>query len=286
MQKEVIIFVADDNYIEHAKALAVNCRVQGNYKGDFAVICPVNSTASQEFKKYGFYVLEVEATGFLQKFFIFDKFFKQWEKAFYLDCDILIQDNLSRLFDLLNNGDEWGKGDIWMDTEDGKIIEMFWRDKEKESHADIYEMLNREYPHVNTNQTFNTAFILFHPSAIKEDTTQRLIDLQARIHEANNPAKSGTDQETINILMSNEIKKIPNKMVCFWGCAEPQNDVFSETRGWRGGEIVIGVHYCRWYAPWLEKRPDMDAYFLHRLNIPCNELYKQNLSKFNEIFSQ
>src|ERR1035437_69866 len=119
MKDKVIAFVSDENYINHVKSIAVNCIEQGKYDGDFAVICPINSNAAKEFKEYGFYVLEVDAIGFLQKFSIFDSFFKSWEKFLYLDCDILIQDDLQRLFDLLERDDQV----IWCDTEDGTTLD-------------------------------------------------------------------------------------------------------------------------------------------------------------------
>jgi len=65
---KVIIFVADNNYIEHAKSIAVNCVEQGGWDGDFAVICPTNTEAAAEFRKYGFHVLETSLQGFLQIF--------------------------------------------------------------------------------------------------------------------------------------------------------------------------------------------------------------------------
>lgn len=278
MKSSVIIFVADDNYIDHVKSIAVNCRIQGKYHGDFAVVCPKNSHAAQEFTKYGFYVLEVEVTGFMQKFYVFDKFFKNWQKALYLDCDIIIQDDISRLFTLLENHF------LWMDTEDGKIIEMFFRDQEKENHPETYEWMTDHYPHINTHRIFNTAFILFSPKYIDDRTPQLLLETQDIIHKANDPEKGGTDQQTINIFMWQQIRAIPHKLVGFWGFAEPQNDIASELRGWKGGEIMVGIHYSRWYAPWIEKKPDMEAYLIHHLNTPVNQLYKQNLSQFNQVF--
>ncbi len=278
MKDQVIILVSDENYIDHVKSLAVNCVEQGEYKGDFAVICPVGSRAAAEFKSIGFYVLEVDSQGFLQKFSVFDKFFKQWKEALYLDCDILVQDKLSRLFELLK------KHNLWMDTEDGTTMESFWRDPHPQEHKETYDWMNENYPAVN-KQTFNSAFILFHPETISEGVPEKLMEIQNKINSVNNPAFGGTDQQTINLLLWDKIKKIPNKLVCFWGLAEPQNDEDSEYRQYKKGDIPVAIHYSRWYGPWIEKTPDADAYMLRRHNISCNDLYKQNLSKFNATFS-
>lgn len=276
MKDSVIIFVADNNYIDHVKALAVNCREQGGWEGDFAVISPTDSWAANEFKGFGWEVLETNLVGFMQKFEIFNRFFKQWKTALYLDCDIIIQDKIERLTALL------GKGDMWMDTEDGAILGMFWRDEQKEANRDIYEYMET-FSHLN-NQAFNSGCILFKPEILQPTWVSELTQIQDRIHRANDPAKLGTDQQPINLLLWPYIKKIPNKLVCFWGLAEPVNDVASDWRGWVGGEVPVVVHYTRWYAPWLVKTPNADAYLSRKLNVPCRELYDINLSKFTSIF--
>lgn len=279
MSDSVIIFVADNNYIDHVKSIAVNCEMEGNWHGDYAVICPTGSFAASEFKRFGFSVLETNFSGFLQKFDVFNDYFKQWKKALYLDCDIIIQDDLQRLFSLLD------KGDLWMDTEDGKIIDMFWRDEQKEQNKPIYDWVKENYPHSYTEQTFNSAFILFNTHIIDGTWPQQLSELQNKIHQINDPAKLGTDQQPINILLWHHIKKIPNKLCCFWGHAEPSNDVASDWRGWVGGEVPVGIHYTRWYAQWNYKTPDADAYKVHKLDKPTFEIYHDNLKKFNEVFS-
>ena len=132
MNKRAIIIVADNNYIDHAKSIMVNCREQGGWQEDFVVICPTNSEAAAEFRKYGIEVLETSLKGFMQKFEVFNPFFRIWDEVLYMDCDILVQDDLSRLFSLLKVEDK-----IWMDTEDGKIIDMFFRDEQKEQNRDL-----------------------------------------------------------------------------------------------------------------------------------------------------
>ncbi len=279
MKDSVIIFVADNNYIDHVKSIAVNCRTEGKWDGDFAVISPSGSLAANEFKRLGFHVLETNFSGFMQKFDVFNDYFKQWEKALYLDCDIIIQDDLQRLFSILD------KGDLWMDTEDGKIIEMFWRDDQKEQNKPIYDWIKENYPHSYTEQTFNSAVILFNTESIDGTIPKQLSDLQDKIHPANDPAKLGTDQQPINILLWDKIKRIPDKLSCYWGLAEENCDVISESRGWlTGKEIPVTIHFTRWYAQWNFKTPNADAYRIRYLGRPCYEIYHDNLKKFNEVF--
>jgi len=108
--------------------------------------------------------------------------------------------------------------------------------------------------------------------------------IQQEIEPINRLENMGTDQQILNLLLWDLCKKIPNKLVCFWGLAEPQNDVDSGWRQFKKGDIPVAIHYSRWYNQWINKTPDMDAYMNRKLGIPCHDLYKENLSKFDNIF--
>jgi lipopolysaccharide biosynthesis glycosyltransferase len=206
---------------------------------------------------------------------VFDEYFKQWEQALFLDCDIVVQDDLERLFRLL----ETDETKIWMDTEDGSTMETFWRDTNKEQNKDVYELMREKYPHVD-KQTFNSSVMLFKPEYIDSGVPQTLIEIQEEVKRVNSPENLGTDQQIINLLLWNQSRKIPNKLVCFWGLAEPQNDVDSEWRLCKKGDIPVAIHLSRWYSQWIKKTPDADAYLNRKLNIPNYDLYHQNLLKF------
>ena len=201
-KSQVIIFVTDENYLDHVKSIAINCREQGRYKGDFALICPHSDEIRKEFESYGFHVLERGSKTFFQKFYVFDEYFKKWEFALYLDCDCVIQDDLERMFSLIyNEGDK-----IFMDTEDGSTIQTFWRDNEKDKNKDIYDWMIENYPHV-TNQTFNTSLMLFKPEYICSNVPQKLIEIQEQVKRVNSPENLGTDQQIINLLLWPKTKK-------------------------------------------------------------------------------
>ncbi len=73
-------------------------------------------------------------------------------------------------------------------------------------------------------------------------------------------------------------------MICFWGLAEPQNDVDSEYRQYKKGDVPVIIHQSRWYAQWIKKTPDADAYLNRKLDIPNYDLYQQNLENFKTLF--
>lgn len=282
MKDKVIIFVSDDQYINHVKSVAVNCIRQGGYDGDFAVICPLGSRAADEFKSYGWHVLGVNATGFLQKFSILSDYFKQWDKALYVDCDILVQGKLSQLFSLLDNAGEW----IFMDREDGDTMRtMPVHNRDEVGNATLYGVLKSSFPFVY-ERTFNTAFVLFNPAFIARGTIENLLQLQETFFALNDPAKGGTDQQIINLLLHPRGLQIPNKLVCYWGLDEPQNRVDSEFRGYKADDVPVAIHFGRHYAMWEPKNEGQAAYYSDRTGRVNKELYLENLRAFDEYFKR
>lgn len=279
MSENVIIIVADDNYLPHAKSLMVNCRRQGGWQGDFCIVMPQDADATQ-IESRGIRIYRVPDKGFMAKFWIFSDFFRKWSNAIYLDCDILIQGALSRLLDALRHR----RKPIIAALEDGPAL-LGWKhwDKKTEEHKALYEELDKLFPHIH-ERMMNTAVLLFQPEEIPADTVKTLGDLQGQYAAANPVDEGGTDQQIIHLLLYPLVQEVPDKLFCFWGSDEPQSRVESHFRRWIGNEEPVLLHYCRWYAPWIVKTPDQEAYKILRLDRVCHELYAENLTAFEQEF--
>jgi len=285
--KRVIVLVADDNYVDHAKALVMCCKKYGSWIDDFAFVCPSNSRAAETFSQKGFKVCLREAESFLQKFYVFDDFFRQWDQVLYMDCDVIVQSDLYRLFSLLASSEK----PILMDTEDLTTLETFWRDEHKIRNAPLYARMQLEFPHI-TQRTFNSAFMLFRPNELPVNTVNKLFAVQTWVSPANviNSEKDscgilrggGTDQQIINLVLYSYIAAIPSKFVCYWAFDEGESRVVP-SRGWTGTEIPVALHYSRWYAPWIEKVPHAGAYMVHRLEESAYNIYQENLKDFEAL---
>lgn len=306
MSDKVIVFVADEKYLPHYKSLAVNCRNMGQYDGDFLWICPDTSEPwIEDLLRRGFRVLPVSDKGFLAKFNIFHPSLREWEQALFMDADSIVQLPLQPLFDQLTAwpreivGVSYGEGKEMTFTKQAdqrrRIIAnreevpvfMGWQvwDKEWKAHTEIYESMRGRFPHVfSTDKMWSTATLLYEPESIPEDTVEKLRLLQEEFVVCNDPAKGGTDEQIIDLLLHDHMAQVGEKGWCYWGLDEPESRVHSLARGWRGDEIPIIVHYTRWYAPWLVKKPDVNAYINRQLNRPCHEIYAENLSRFDETF--
>lgn len=277
--RDVLVVVADDAFAPHAKALLANCMTEGRWAGDVALLSQAGSAVAADFRARGITVVDTQESTYFQKFDLFGEAFLAWDRLVYYDCDVVVQRPMAELLEPL------AEHPLWMDTEDGHTMRTFFRDPHFEDgqHAALYQAMREEFPWVD-DQTYNSSCIVMRPGALPEGLPAKLREVQARYLETNRPEHGGTDQQIINLVLQPMIRKIPRKMHCYWGLGEEENDGPSESRGYVGGEVPVSVHYARWYAPWVEKRPQDAAYMQRRLGVPCIEVYRRNLAAFDRLF--
>jgi hypothetical protein len=287
VSERAIVLVADDNFLPHAKSLMVNCRRQGKFDGDFCLIHPAGVDVG-DMERRGIVTMPAPADGFLAKFWVFSSWLQRWQQVFYLDCDIVVQDDIQRAFDQLTASEALPDGTkpIIADIEDGPAIDT-WRRMDPQAatpeHEALYAELIRRYPGV-PQKFWNTAFLLFEPASIPAGTVERLVNCQLEFSVTNLPANGGTDQQIIHAVLFNRFREKREKLFCFWGLDEPENRGPSAGRGFVGGEHPVAVHFCRWYAQWIPKTPDMAAYRSERLGVVLREFYLRNLADFEAVF--
>ena len=286
MSENVIIIVADDNFLPHARHVMVNCRREGRWDGDFGLIVPVG-TDIHEVEGRGIEIVRVPSTGFLTKFFIFSEHFHRWSAVLYLDCDVIVQGELACLVQQLADYEPLSDGSkpIIADAEDGPAWMVFERAAHglpSQRHT-MFMQLVREYQCV-LEQFWNTSVLLFDPHSIPANTPELLRQVQDKYQLINNQEEGGTDQQIVHIVLYDRIRKVKDKLFCFWGLDEPNARVESETRGWRGDEMPVLLHYARWHAPWIEKTLEMDAYRNRRLDCVCHEFYAKNVRDIEQEF--
>lgn len=282
MSDQVITFVADANYLNHAKSFMVNCRRQGGWKADFCMIAPGVQDTS-DLQRRGIFVCPVpgEQWDFTVKFWAFTPFFHRWKMAFCSDLDVMVQGPLQKLFDGM--GPRLPK--IMADLEDGPTLGAikYW-DPKAEEHPEVFEEIARRFPHVVKERMFNAAFIFYQPDSFSDDILDQLRALNEEFKVAN---PTNADQMLLNLLLYDRMELAGKDYFCFFGMDYPQNRIPSEFRRWRGDEEPVVLHFTRWQAPWIEKPltdPEMGGYRCHRLGRICHELYAENLAAFETEF--
>jgi len=289
---QVICFVADQNYFDHAKYVLVNCKRQGGWKGDFCIITP--GGGASDFQHRGIHVYEVKGSwDFMVKFHAFTPFFHRWDECLLLDLDIVVQGPLQKVFDGLRSR----LPKLLANQEDGDTLSALkhW-DEKREEHTDAYLRVQELYPHV-TNKMFNMAILFFRPKSLPPDTQERLRQLHEEFKEIN---PTCADQMLVNLLLYDQLEEAGKDYWTFMGNDWPCNRVKSVGRGWRGDEEPVILHYTRWMAPWIVKYPpegdalkgllalglppETGGYRNHRLNVVCHEFYAECVKAFNEEF--
>jgi len=282
MNDSVLVVVASGGaYLQHGKALAVNCKLQGNWKGDFAWICnPEDDMSSIESR--GFDVLRFPEKRCAMKFRLFDPYFKKWNRLIFFDCDSLVQGDLNVACDRLSARFPA----ILCDGSQDNSILSDWEHFDRlggtgpDSHPEVYERLKAKWPSV-TQPLFGSNAFCFDPRSIPHGTLESILSVQEEFKEAN---PGGYDQQVTSLVLYDQLERAGKDFFIWWAFDVPHNRVPSESRGWRGDEFPVAVHYWSCFAPWLEKPDDNASRVNERLGRVCRDLYLENLAAFNTMF--
>lgn len=292
MSDQVVVFVADEKFLQHTKSLAVNVRRQGVFSGDFLWIVPDDMHAPDvyDLTSRGVAVLPVKDRGFLMKFDLFHSYLKRWKQALFLDADCMVQQPLSLVFEQLTAAqpDAEGRKPILTDKEEVPVF-MGWQvwDKDWRDHEAIYEAMSKRFPHVfTTDKMYNTAMVAWEPASIPDDTVEQLRALQAEFGECNKIESGGTDEPIIDLLLHQRIRLMPRKKFVYFGLDCMNARVPSESRGWDGTEVPAVIHFARWHSQWIKKAHDADGYANDRIGggVVCYDFYHKCLADFESVF--
>ena len=263
-----IVLVADEPYLPHAKAVMVNCRRQGGWKGDFCIVMPADAESASPgyFESRGIRVLTDGEPTYYRKFAIFDKFFEQWDIVLYMDCDVLVVNPLEPLLHEV----QWGQMLADRELFTLRHAFTFWADPEDLEKPEVVAAFAELWAEFDPDwQQFNTGVLLYHPRTMPPDMRTRLAEMRERVAPINTHVVKGTDQPIINLVLYDRLESIRSDLVAYW------------RHEWAGSVIV---HTCSGYAPWIEKDPCMDAYSSEMLGRPMHDVYLENLAAFDAEF--
>lgn len=258
MDKIVLVVVADENYLNHAKYLFQNIKTVGKWKGDLCLLTPSNISNDDKllFNKHNISVVHVEDKSFYNKFYIFHEFFKKWDKVFYLDCDIFVFKDLNYIYDI--NIEE---GKIYASIDNEFLYNHICQGWDSKSKEMVLNNLESRFDNLY-KKAFNTGVLLFNTSLINKNTVSDLIRMKQEMELINNHTnQNGTDQPIINLYFDNKFEELDNKKFILSGSVD---------------EEVIIAHFFRWFAPWIN-----DTFTINGMKI--TDIYRNYLQSFNSI---
>lgn len=114
MKTHVLVTLADENYVEQAKQLFSSAYWNGGWDGDYLLLSyKIPEKKLKWFRKKGILIFKCKplckdselrnrrdikwTKSVINKFYLFDYFFKKWKKIIFLDCDIIIRTSIKNL---------------------------------------------------------------------------------------------------------------------------------------------------------------------------------------------
>jgi lipopolysaccharide biosynthesis glycosyltransferase len=203
MKKNLLVTLADENYIEQAKQLFSSVYWNAGWEGDYLLLAhevPEEKTAW--FKKKGILVYPVTSITEKQiggdnhpvtvfsKLYLFAEHFKQWEKVVFLDADIIVRASLDSL--------------IHVDFFSAPNASSLNLKKEFiRTQSTLFRELAREYP--LKGSAFNTGVFAFDTDLIDQDSFSTLNDLIRRFGSLNRYG----EEATLNLFFYKKWKMLP-----------------------------------------------------------------------------
>lgn len=278
MSESVLVLVANEAYLPHAKALFANAVRQGAWRGDCALLCPGNTDTSS-IEGRGIEIIKAPEPNWtmLIKFRVFGPEFRRWKRLLYLDCDILIQNDLNRACD------EMAKRfpAILCDsshTVEGQTVLLNWQYFHKnfggnvERDQPLFDALLAKYPWIAEKPIYCTCAICFAPATIPDGTVERLFALNDEFKSLN---PGGMDQAPFVTCLYDQIAGMGKDHCSWFAFDEPGN---------RTEAFPAIIHYWSWFAPWIVKHEGAGGHFNTRLGRVAHELYAENLAAFENEF--
>jgi lipopolysaccharide biosynthesis glycosyltransferase len=261
--KNATILGTDLNHLKYIKYNINNIR-QNIKNTDIVIITNEKdfSLVNEELKEKNVFIYSIEnkSSPYFLKYHIFDEYFKKWDNLLYLDCDTMILEDASKLFDLLDDENE-----MFVDFEEHKIFDFFnLSNEEIEQNQNEFKSLLDEK---NINKIgFNCGILLYKSSVISKENIDKLKSYHLKYLNINKHGKEqnilwnhkpGSDQPIVNLVFLEKCKKVPNNFFSYW-------------KRYNADSVIL--HFCRWNAPWFNEE------FNEKINKRYVDYFNENIS--------
>jgi lipopolysaccharide biosynthesis glycosyltransferase len=204
MKKNLLVTLADKNYINQAKQLFSSVYFNAGWEGDYMLFA--HEIPEEELKWFidkGILIKRCQPIPYTQGLenirrprAVFDKFYllsmelKKWKNVVFLDGDIIVRGSLDELTKI--------KGFAAPNATNINLKKCFLYPKRS-----LYKRLIKRYP--LTGSAFNSGVMAFSTDVIKEDSFSKLIEFMRLYGSLNLDG----DEPTFNLLFYKQWKKLP-----------------------------------------------------------------------------
>jgi len=206
-KRNLLVILADKNYVEQAKQLFSSVYFNAGWKGDYMLFAyKIPEKELKWFRKKGILVKKCKPLSHkdfsrwpastLSKFYLFTPEFKKWKNIVYLDADIIVRASLDKLTKI--------KGLAAFGT--WKLSKHFLNPIHIKLEKIDRNILNRLKKDYNLNEiSFNTGVMAFSTDLIEKDTFSKL----KKLFELYNKINAVAEGSIINLMFYKKWKKLP-----------------------------------------------------------------------------
>ncbi|MBU2635003.1 hypothetical protein KJ841_00830 [Patescibacteria group bacterium] len=303
IRKNLLVTLADRNYVGQAKQLFSSVYWNAGWKGDYMLLAykisendlkwfkekrilitnckPIYSEKKlkglyREYptptkKQYSLNCLNI----ILNKLYLFAPEFKKWKNIIFLDTDIIVRASLDDLIEI--------KGFAAVTDSTPKLKDQFINPKRNKV---LFNKLKKKY---NLNEkAFNSGVFVFSTDITKKDTISKL----KKILEIHNKINKRNDQLSLNILFYKKWIELP--LIFNWyyhhiGFSTILNKKNSNTKS-------ITVHFtgnmkpwnpnCPFYKEWKNNLEKADLINIGKPQEPRKKFTKKEIEKYSKILKR
>ncbi len=206
-QKNLLVTLADKNYIEQAKQLFSSVYWNAGWKGDYMLLSHnVPEKHLKWFRKKGILIKKckhkINKANLIYspkpcKFFLFTPEFKKWDKIVYLDVDIIVRDSLEELTKVKKFRA------VLEDPINNKLLDQFTPPEREKKQK--FDKLRKTYD--IKAEAFNSGVIAFNTNIINKILFSKLNKLLLEYNDIEQQYL--VDQPILNLYFSENWEKLP-----------------------------------------------------------------------------
>jgi lipopolysaccharide biosynthesis glycosyltransferase len=209
MKKNLLVTIADKNFIKQAKQLFSSVYWNAGWQGDYMLLAQeIPEKDLKWFRDKGILIkickpISTKKTiGILNnpivvliKFYLFTKFFKNWDKIIYLDSDVIVRGPLEELTKTKGLAAYNAKYGIFQSF---RLYDQF----SKTTNKKMYNRLKKELD--SNPYSFNAGIMAFNTNIIKKDTFTKI----KKLYERYKKISIHNEESILNLFFYKKWKKI------------------------------------------------------------------------------
>jgi len=285
IKKNLLVSLADDNYIEEAKQLFSSAYWNGGWNGDYMLLAhEIPDEKLKWFREKGIFVKKCRAfhnkpiegwpVTVLSKLYLFTPYFKKWKNIVYLDADITVRASLEELTKVNGFAAAGGWGHL------SKLFMTLHYLKIKKINLNLFSELKRDY--ILESASFKSGLMALNTDVIKKDTFPKL----RKLFNSYNEIIYG-DEAILNLYFYRKWTRLPNVYNVDVRYS-PANLEKIKSKKIQGITLHLGKVYSKnyFYEEWKNSLRRAELIDLKRISLPSKKFTEDEIRYNQKLLEQ